>query len=84
MKELPKEVRLNAIKLLQHGRSTREVSKHEGAAIFVWGCMTSRHGIGYMSRIEGKVTQAFIPQHSSIWCRQGIGRSRFNPSRAIF
>jgi hypothetical protein len=58
MKELLKEVRLNAIKLLQHGRSTCEVSKHEGVAIFVWGCMTSSCGMGHMSRIEGKVTQA--------------------------
>ena len=31
--------------------------KHGGGVIFVWGCMTSC-GMGYMRKIEGKMTQA--------------------------
>jgi hypothetical protein len=30
---------------------------HGGDVIFVWGCMTP-HGIGYMCKIEMKMTQA--------------------------
>jgi hypothetical protein len=30
---------------------------HGGDVIFVWGCMTS-HGVGYMCKIEMKMTQA--------------------------
>ena len=31
--------------------------KHEGSANFAWGCMSSR-GMGYMCKIEVKMTQA--------------------------
>jgi hypothetical protein len=39
--------------------------KHGGGAIFVWDCMTSC-GMGYMCKIDGKVTQAHYLRFSKM------------------
>ena len=47
---------------------------------FVWGCMTSS-GMGYMCKIEGKMTQARYLSMLQDGVMETIERCRFNPSR---
>ena len=49
----------------------------------MWGCMTS-HGMGYMCKIEGKMTQALYLSILRVGVMKTIERYRLNPSRVIF
>ena len=57
--------------------------KHEGGAIFVWGCMTACD-MGYVCKIKGKVTQALYLSILQDGVVKTIERSCFNLSRVIF
>jgi hypothetical protein len=52
--------------------------KHGGGANFVWGCMTSS-GMGYMCKIEGKMTQTLYLSILQDWVMKTIEWYHFNP-----
>jgi hypothetical protein len=55
--------------------------KHGGSKKFVWDCMTSC-GMGYMCKIEGKMTQALSILQDGVM--KTIEWYHSNPSRVIF
>ena len=57
--------------------------KHEGGATFMGGCMTSSV-MGYMCKIEGKITQALYLSIFQDGVMKIIEWYRFNPSCVIF
>ena len=57
--------------------------KHGGGVIFVWSCMTS-HGMGYMRKIKGKMTQALYLSILQDEVMKTIEWYYFNPSCVIF
>ena len=60
-----------------------QIVKHEGDAIFVWGFMTS-HDMGYMCKIEGKMTHAMYLSIFQDGVMKTIKWHCFNPSHVIF
>jgi hypothetical protein len=60
-----------------------QIIRHVGGAIYVWSCMTS-DGIGYMCKIEKKMTQALYLSILQDGVTKTIEWYCFSPSRVIF
>ena len=57
--------------------------KYGGGVIFLRGCMPS-HGMGYICKIEGKMTQALYLSILQDGVKKTIEWYHFNPSHVIF